>query len=102
MSAILIADIDVFDLDTYSKYQQANPDVVNKFGGRYLALGGETKVLEGNWQLHRTIVIEFPSMEKLKAFYDSDEYIALRELRQQSAESNLIAIETLDKSRQRP
>ena len=102
MPAILIADIDVTDPDTYAKYRTANPGVVKKFGGRYLALGGEVRTLEGSWQLHRTVVIEFASMDVLAAFYESDEYRELRKLRWQSARSNLIAVETLDEPRETP
>ena len=44
MPAFLIADIQVNDADTYAGYRDANPAIVNKYGGRYIALGGEVKV----------------------------------------------------------
>ena len=102
MPAILIADIDVTDPAVYEDYKKANPDVVNKYSGRYLALGCETRVLEGDWDLHRTIVIEFPSMQILNEFYDSEEYSALRQIRWQSANSRLIGIETFAEPKLRP
>lgn len=40
MPAFLIADIDVKDQDSYRAYKEANPAIVKKFGGRYVALGG--------------------------------------------------------------
>ena len=46
MPAFLIADIDVQDAATYTQYREANPAIVNTFGGRYIALGGAVKVLE--------------------------------------------------------
>ena len=102
MPAFLIADVDVTDADAYKEYRTANPDIVNRFGGRYIALGGEVKVLEGDWHPHRTVIIEFPDMDSLMAFYSCDEYTALREIRWRSAESRLVAIETLDEPRERP
>ncbi len=102
MPAFLIADIEVTDEKTYSTYKKANPDIVNKFGGRYIALGGEVLVLEGDWLPHRTIIIEFPSMDALKSFYSSPEYVELRKLRSKSANSRLVAIETLPDPRERP
>ena len=102
MPAFLIADIDVKDADVYQDYRSANPDIVNQFGGRYVALGGEVKVLEGDWHPNRTVIIEFPDMAALMAFYSSEEYVALREIRWRSAESRLVAIETLDEPRERP
>ena len=102
MPAFLIADIDVKDADVYQDYRSANPDIVNKFGGRYVALGGEVNVLEGDWHPNRTVIIEFPDMDALMAFYSSEEYVALREIRWRSAESRLVAIETLTEPRERP
>lgn len=102
MPAVLIADIEVHDAETYTRYREANPDIVNKFGGRYIALGGEVKVLEGDWLPRRTIIIEFPDMSALTAFYESEEYGKLRPIRWQSADSRLVAIETLPEPIDRP
>ncbi len=40
MPALLIADNDVKDAQDYAQYRTANPAIVNRFGGRYIALGG--------------------------------------------------------------
>jgi uncharacterized protein (DUF1330 family) len=96
MPAFLIADVDVKDPDSYRAYREANPDVVRHFGGRYIALGGETRVLEGDWVPHRTIIIEFPDMETLSRFYESPEYEKLKPIRWRSADSRLLAMETLE------
>ena len=102
MPAILIADIDVQDPDQYRAYREANPDIVNRFGGRYLALGGEVRVLEGDWQPRRTVIIEFPDMAALTAFYESEEYAKIRAIRWASADSRLVAFETLPEPISRP
>jgi uncharacterized protein (DUF1330 family) len=102
MPAFLIADIKVNDPDTYAKYRSANPDIVNKFGGRYIALGGEVRVLEGDWIPRRTVILEFPDMAAITAFYESPAYVELRKIRWDSAESRLVAIETLPEPRLRP
>ena len=96
MPAFLIADIDVQDEETYRAYREANPAIVRKFGGRYIALGGEVRVLEGDWQPRRTVIIEFPDLQAISDFYESEEYRKLRPIRWQSADSRLVAIETLD------
>jgi len=102
MPAFLIADIDVNDPDAYREYREANPAIVRKFGGRYIALGGEVRVLEGDWQPRRTVIIEFPDMDAIARFYDSPEYQRLRPIRWKSADSRLVAIETLDEPVESP
>jgi uncharacterized protein (DUF1330 family) len=94
MPALLVADIDVQDAAAYARYRSANPEIVRRFGGRYLAVGGPMQVLEGNWLPRRVIIIEFPDMAALQAFYESAEYAAIRPVRWQSADSRLVAFET--------
>ena len=95
MPAFLIADIDVHDDEAYRAYREANPAIVRQFGGRYIALGGEVQVLEGDWQPRRTVIIEFPDMDAINRFYNSPEYERLRPIRWKTADSRLVAIETL-------
>ena len=99
MPAFLIADIDVTDQEAYAEYRAANPAIVRKYGGHYIARGGAVEVLEGDWKPRRTVIIEFPDMASIAAFYDSPEYTALRNIRWQSADSRLVAFETLPEPR---
>ncbi len=94
MSALLVADIDVRDAAAYARYRTANPEIVRKFGGRYLAVGGEVRVLEGDWLPRRTVIIEFPDIAAIQAFYESPEYAEIRGIRWQSADTRLVAFET--------
>jgi uncharacterized protein (DUF1330 family) len=50
-------------------------------------------VLEGNWHPNRVVLIEFPDMAALKAWYHSPEYQPLIALRQNAAKDVLIAVE---------
>ncbi|UCE32494.1 MAG: DUF1330 domain-containing protein [Burkholderiales bacterium] len=95
MPAYMIADVQVNDPEAYQDYAKGVPATVAAHGGRYLARGGAVRVLEGGWAPRRTVVIEFPSMEALTAWYESPEYRPLRELRQRVADSRLVAVEGL-------
>jgi uncharacterized protein (DUF1330 family) len=55
--------------------------------------GGKHELLEGDWQVHRLVVIEFPSMEALKAWYSSPEYAPLLAMRQPAATNHVVAVE---------
>jgi uncharacterized protein (DUF1330 family) len=50
-------------------------------------------VIEGDWPVSRTVVLEFPDMGSLKSFYDSPDYAPLLAIRKRCAVSNLIAVE---------
>ena len=93
MSAYLIADTNITDHQTYDEYKRQVAPVIAKFGGRFLVRGGKHELLEGNWQVHRLVVIEFPSMEALKSWYSSSEYAPLLAMRQPAATDHLVAVE---------
>jgi uncharacterized protein (DUF1330 family) len=83
----------VTDWDRFTHYLQATPAVIAKFGGRHIARGGETVTLEGPEEKRRVVLIEFPSMEQAKKFYNSPEYQQVRKLREGAAEGEILAID---------
>ena len=93
MAAYLIADLEITDDRGFEEYRRRVPAVIAAHGGRYLARGGATEVLEGTFTPHRTVIVEFPSMAALRAFYAAPEYRALLAIRAESAKSTLLAIE---------
>lgn len=95
MPAYVIAQVEVTDPAKYEAYKTLAPLAIDKYGGRYLARGGETAVLEGDAQTGRVVVLEFPSLEQARAFYDSPEYRKAREARAGAANMRLVAVEGL-------
>ncbi len=100
MSAFLIADVAVSDMQAYidSGYIDTVPKIAARFGGAYRARGGDFEVLEGDWRPVRLVIIEFPDMDKLKRFYDSEEYLPFRNLRQELTDSKIVALDGLAES----
>ena len=93
MAAYLIADIEVTNAAGFEEYRAKVPAVIAAYGGRYLVRGGTCEVLEGNGPARRRVVLEFPSMAKLKTFWDSPEYVPLRELRGRHSNAHIVGVE---------
>jgi uncharacterized protein (DUF1330 family) len=92
MSAYVIVEVDVTDPEQYARYRQAVPASLDAHGGRFLARGGETSSLEGDWQPKRIVVIEFDDLEAAKRWYDSPEYREARDIRAGAATLRMIAV----------
>jgi uncharacterized protein (DUF1330 family) len=92
MPAYIIANVQVTDPVVYEEYRSRVPAVIAAYGGRYLVRGGQVEQLEGDADPQRVVVLEFPSMAQLRAFYDSPEYRPLIALRRRSSRASLIAI----------
>ena len=93
MAAYVIANVEVTDPAAYEEYRAKVPGTIAAYGGRYLARAGATEVLEGDWTPHRLVILEFPSLAQLKAWYRSPEYRPLLEIRKRSARARVIAVE---------
>ncbi|MGK9171137.1 DUF1330 domain-containing protein [Inquilinus limosus] len=92
MPAYLIADTHVTNSDQYEEYKRHAAPLIERFGGRYLARGGKHEVLEGDWEPHRLVVLEFPDVASLKAWYDSAEYAPIKAIRQGASQCRLIML----------
>jgi uncharacterized protein (DUF1330 family) len=93
MSAYVIASITVNDAASFEEYRAQVPATIAKHGGRYLARGGRVERLEGSWSPARLVVIEFPSLEQARRWYDSEEYRGPKALRMKCAMTDVIVVE---------
>ena len=99
MAAYAIFGNDVTNPQSMQQYVNAAELTLAPFGGKLLvpttellATGGEIVHLEGDFKPTRVVVIEFTNMERAQAWYDSDEYQAVINLRLEgSVGSGLIA-----------
>lgn len=93
MAAYVIADIEVRDAAAYEAYKKDVGATLAKYGGRFVVRGGAVKAYEGGWEPSRIVVIEFPDMARLDAWYNSPEYRPLLDMRLAATIGRLIAVE---------
>ena len=93
MKAYVIAHIDVRDPTRYADYVKLTPGSVAPFGGRFIARGGRSERLEGEIDFNRLVILEFPSYEQAKAWYDSEGYRVARAIRQSASKGSLSLVE---------
>ena len=93
MPAYVIADINVHDPQKFEEYKKGSAPSSAPFGAKYLVRGGRVEGLEGDWLPGRFVVIEFPSLEQAKAWWNSQGYAGPKAIRQSCATSNFIVVE---------
>jgi uncharacterized protein (DUF1330 family) len=93
MAAYLVADIDVTNPAQFEEYKKLAPAAIAKYGGRYLIRGGAYEAIEGDWKPRRLTVVEFDSMEKVKAFYQSPEYQLAIKARKRAANMKILLVQ---------
>jgi uncharacterized protein (DUF1330 family) len=93
MAAYALVNVQVTDSAGFLDYRELVPATIAAFGGRYLTRGGATEVLEGGWKPNRLVILEFPDVAALKAWYHSPEYQRLLELRKRTATADFVIID---------
>jgi len=93
MSAYIVVSVEIHDPVRYEDYRKTVLPTIEKYGGRFLVRGGKMEVLEGNWPAHRIVIVEFPSAERARAWWNSPEYAAPKALRQATSHTEMILVE---------
>lgn len=92
MPAYVIVEVSISDPVEYEEYMKLTPATIAAYGGRFVVRGSKTESLEGNWNPERLVVLEFPSVERAKEWWASDEYSKAREIRQRVATTKMLVV----------
>ena len=95
MPAYAIFEVETIDPELMAEYRQIVAPTLEPFGGRFLARGGRTETLEGDWNPARIVVVEFSSVERAQAWWNSDAYREPKAMRQRAGRTRAIIVEGL-------
>jgi uncharacterized protein (DUF1330 family) len=93
MKGYVIANVSVQDAAAYEGYRSRTAAIIEQYGGRFLVRGGAVEVREGDPGISRLVILEFPSVDAARSFYDSPEYQAIVPIRLDSASSTFVIVE---------
>jgi uncharacterized protein (DUF1330 family) len=93
MPAYALVNVEITDPAGFAEYRKLVPASIARFGGRFLTRGGATEVLEGGWVPKRLVILEFPDLATIKAWYQSAEYQQLLQIRERTATSDFVIID---------
>lgn len=93
MPAYVLVELSIYDPELYEEYKQLTPDTIKAFGGRFVVRGGTSEHLEGDWNPERIVLLEFPSVDRAREWWHSEEYTRARLIRQRAAETRMIILQ---------
>ena len=93
MSAYIVAELEVLDRERFEVYRKMVPASLQPYGGKFLVRGGNVETLESEWLPKRLVILEFPSADKARAWWESEEYAAAKALRLATARTRMILAE---------
>jgi uncharacterized protein (DUF1330 family) len=93
MAAYVISEVDVHDAAGFEAYRTIAAKTIAHYGGRYLVRRGAASVAEGEPPPKNIIVVEFPSIERLREWYASPEYAEALKVLRTALDRRLIFVE---------
>ncbi len=70
MAAYVIVEVTVKDPAIYEEYRKLTPGSITTYDGKFRVRGGEVISLEGDWNPERIVVVEFPSVERAREWWN--------------------------------
>lgn len=92
MPAYIIAEVSIHNPVEYEDYKKLTPQSLKPFDGKFIVRGGKTETLEGDWNPERVVVIEFPTVQQAKAWWNSEGYAPAKALRQRTAHTKMLLV----------
>lgn len=83
----------ITDVEKSKRYGELVVSQIREFGGELVAARATPRLLEGDWQPMAITVLKFDGMDSLMAWYESQEYAPLKQMRLESNTGDVIVIE---------
>ncbi|RZS97667.1 DUF1330 domain-containing protein [Cecembia calidifontis] len=93
MPALVLVEVEIHNPELYEEYKKHTLATISKFGGRFVVRGAKTESLEGDWNPGRLVILEFPSVQVAKDWWNSPEYTLAKNIRYQAARSKMLVVE---------
>jgi uncharacterized protein (DUF1330 family) len=93
MPTYVVGDIHITDPAAYHAHVPRALATIARFGGRVIAGGGKIDLLEGDPIPQRIFIIEFPTADAARRWYQSDDYQEALKIRQSASHGRVFLIE---------
>lgn len=93
MAAYVVVQVKVRNPEPYEEYKKGVSATLTPYGGKFLVRGGKVETVEGDWKPERFVILEFPSVERAREWWNSPEYQAVARIRFANASSQMIFVE---------
>ena len=96
MSVYIVAKIIINDRESYGSYESGFMEIFARHKGQLLSVDEAPHLLEGKWNVTRTVLLRFPDRTDAEAWYYSDEYQELMKHRLAASDGDIVILQGLD------
>ena len=93
MAGYVITDVEITDPALYGEFMEKVTASVEGHGDKFVARGGALDTIEGDWKPQRIAILKFDSVERIREWLSSPEYVALKDIRTRSSNISMVVVE---------
>ena len=92
MTYVVVTIKKMKDLEAFREYAVQAVPIVERHGGKYVAVDKTPDVRSGKWPFVRTIIVSYPNVAAARALYDSPEYQEIVPIRNRAIDANIAIV----------
>lgn len=93
MTVYVLAQLSMKDRAAYDRYQARFMEVFRRFQGRLLAADESPTVLEGQWPMHKLVLMSFPDDNAFRQWSESPAYQEILKQRKVGADAVVLLVQ---------
>ena len=82
----------IMDFEAFREYAVVAQPLIERHGGRYVAVDKAPEVKSGAWPYVRTIIVEYPNFAAAQKLYASPEYRKIVPIRERAIDANIVLV----------
>ena len=92
MTYVVVTIKQMRDLEAFRDYAVQTVPLVERHGGKYVAVDKAPEVRSGEWPFVRTIIVAYPNFSAARALYDSPDYQKIVPIRNRAIDANIVIV----------
>ena len=98
MTYVVVTIKKVLDLEAFCEYATRVAPIIERYGGKYVAVDKTPDVRSGEWPFVRTVVVAYPNIAAARAWYDSPDYQQIIPIRVRAIDANIAMVRDPDEA----
>lgn len=90
MAYVVVTVQRIKDPAAFQEYADKVASTIARHGGRYIVSDKSPELREGEFPFARLVIVEFPTVEAARGWYDSPEYQAIIPTRRRGIDANIV------------
>ena len=92
MTYVVVTIRKVLDLEAFRDYAVRVGPIIQRYGGKYVAVDKAPDVLAGEWPFARTVIVAYPNHAAARRWFDSAEYQEIIPIRRRAIDANVVLV----------